>query len=215
MSLIENRAAIGPLHRHVSLRADGQTLPSVADMVATLRPSEPLHCIRPAVISGAAQAFAAAFNGDVLYAVKCNPEPAVLRALWEGGIRHFDCASISEVTLVRRLFPGAAIHFMHPVKSRPAIREAWVLHGVRDFVLDSFGELEKINQEINATETLRPGLFIRIALPETGAVINLSKKFGADFETAVALLRAARPHCRPPRRRLPCRLAMHGPAGLA
>jgi len=191
--LIENRAAVGPLHRHVSLRADEQTLPKVADMVKTLRPSEPLHCIRPAVISGAAQAFSAAFNGDVLYAVKCNPEPAVLRALWEGGIRHFDCASISEVTLVRRLFPGAAIHFMHPVKSRPAIREAWELHGVRDFVLDSFGELEKIGQEINASDTSRSGLFIRIALPETGAVINLSKKFGADFETAVALLQAARP----------------------
>jgi hypothetical protein len=60
MSLIENRAAIGPLHRQVSLRADGQPLPSVADMVATLRPSEPLHCIRPAVISGAAHAFSAA-----------------------------------------------------------------------------------------------------------------------------------------------------------
>lgn len=192
MSLIENRAAIGPLHRHVSLRADSQNLPTVAGMVQTLRPSEPLHCIRPAVISAAAQSFTAAFNGDVLYAVKCNPEPAVLRALWEGGIRHFDCASISEVTLVRRLFPGAAIHFMHPVKSRSAIREAWLLHGVRDFVLDSFGELEKINQEIT-TDAGRPGLFVRIALPETGAVINLSKKFGADFTTAVELLRAARP----------------------
>jgi ornithine decarboxylase len=192
MSLIENRAAIGPLHRHVSLRAEGQTLPQVAELVKTLRPSEPLHCIRPAVISAAAHAFSTSFNGDVLYAVKCNPEPAVLRALWEGGIRHFDCASISEVTLVRRLFPGAAIHFMHPVKSRAAIREAWVLHGVRDFVLDSADELKKIMQEITA-EPVRPGLFIRIALPETGAVINLSKKFGADFETAVALLQAARP----------------------
>jgi ornithine decarboxylase len=78
-----------------------------------------------------------AFNGDVLYAVKCNPEPAVLRAIWAGGVRHFDCASIAEVTLVRRLFPGAAIHFMHPVKSRAAIRDAWILNGVRDFVFDS------------------------------------------------------------------------------
>ncbi len=193
MSLIENRAAIAPLKRRVSLRAGAQTLPSVAEMVASLRPSEPLHCIRSAVIATAAQNFTAAFNGDVLYAVKCNPEPAVLRALWDGGIRHFDCASISEVTLVRRLFPGAHIHFMHPVKSRPAIREAWGLHGVRDFVLDSTSELDKIMQEIGTTADARPGLFIRIGLPETGAVINLSKKFGADFETAVALLRAARP----------------------
>ena len=192
-SLTETRAAIGPPHRHVSLRADSDMLPSVAEMVKTLHPSEPLHCIRPAAISAAARNFAAAFNGDVLYAVKCNPEPAVLRALWEGGIRHFDCASISEVTLVRRLFPGAHIHFMHPVKSRPAIAEAWVLHGVRDFVLDSFSELDKIMAEITASALDRPGLFIRIALPETGAVINLSKKFGTDFAAAIALLRAARP----------------------
>ena len=112
-------------------------------------------------------------------------------------MRHFDCASISEVSLVRRLFPGAEIHFMHPVKSRAAIREAWIVNGVRDFVLDSHAELDKILTEIATPEAAalgaRPGLFIRLALPNTGAAIDLSSKFGADFETAVALLRAARP----------------------
>jgi len=198
MSLIQNRPPVGPLHRHITLRPEAQTLPDVASLVKTLRPEEPLHCIRPAVITAAAQAFTASFNGDVLYAVKCNPEPAVLRALWEGGVRHFDCASISEVTLVRRLFPGADIHFMHPVKSRSAIREAWIVNGVRDFVLDSADELHKILEETGTPEAarlgVRPGLFVRLALPETGAAINLSKKFGADFATAVDLLRAARPH---------------------
>jgi len=198
MSLIQNRPPVGPLHRHITLRPEAQTLPDVSSLVKTLRPEEPLHCIRPAVITAAAQAFTASFNGDVLYAVKCNPEPAVLRALWEGGVRHFDCASISEVTLVRRLFPGADIHFMHPVKSRSAIREAWIVNGVRDFVLDSADELHKILEETGTPEAarlgVRPGLFVRLALPETGAAINLSKKFGADFATAVDLLRAARPH---------------------
>ncbi len=197
MSLIENRAAVGPLHRHISLRADAKILPSVNEMVKMLRPEEPLHCVRPGVISATALAFSTAFNGDVLYAVKCNPEPAVLRAVWDGGVRHFDCASISEVQLVRRLFPGAEIHFMHPVKARSAIREAWMLHCVRDFVLDSASELEKIMQELSKPETAKqdtkPGLFIRLGLPETGAAINLSKKFGADPEGAAALLRAARP----------------------
>ncbi len=197
MSLIENRAAVGPLHHHISLRADAKALPSVNEMVKTLRPEEPLHCVRPGVISATARAFGAAFNGDVLYAVKSNPEPAVLRAVWDGGVRHFDCASISEVQLVRRLFPGAEIHFMHPVKSRAAIREAWMMHSVRDFVLDSEGELEKIMQELGKPETAKPdtkpGLFIRLGLPETGAAINLSKKFGADPTATAALLRAARP----------------------
>jgi len=99
---------------------------------------------------------------------------------------------------VRRLFPGADIHFMHPVKSRSAIREAWIVNGVRDFVLDSADELRKILEETGTPEAarlgVRPGLFVRLALPETGAAINLSKKFGADFATAVDLLRAARPH---------------------
>lgn len=197
MSLIENRAAVGPLRQHISIRAEPKALPCVQEVVRTLRPEEPLYCIRPGVLHAAAAAFSKAFRGTVLYAVKCNPEPTVMRALWEGGIRHFDCASISEVQLVRRLFPGAEIHFMHPVKSRSAIRESWVQHGVRDFVLDSQSELAKLIEELERAEpsgaSAKPGLFIRLGLPETGASINLSKKFGATFEAAVTLLRAARP----------------------
>jgi ornithine decarboxylase len=200
MSLVQNRAAVAPLRRYFSYGEEPAPVPvrSVAETVAKLRPEAPLHCIRPAVITAAASAFVNAFDGEVLYAVKCNPEPTVLRAIWAGGVRHFDCASIAEVTLVRRLFPGAAIHFMHPVKSRAAIRDAWILNGVRDFVLDSQDELEKILAEIGTAEAAEldalPGLFVRLALPKSGAVIDLSSKFGADFETAVALLRAARPH---------------------
>ncbi len=199
MSLIQKRAAVAPLHRHLSLRADtAKHVDSVAGAVAKLRPEEPLHCLRPAVISASARAFVQAFSGDTLYAVKCNPEPAVLRAVWEGGVRHFDCASLSEVTLVRRMFPGAAIHFMHPVKSRAAIREAWLLHGVRDFVFDTADELAKILTEISGSQAVelnaKPGLFVRLALPKSGAAIDLSLKFGAEFEVAVELLRAARPH---------------------
>jgi len=199
MSVIQNRAAVGPLQPHISLRPESAVaIPSVEEMVAKLRPEEPLHCIRPANIAAAARAFVQAFNGDVLYAVKCNPEPAVLRALWDGGVRHFDCASIAEVTLVRRMFPGADIHFMHPVKSRSSIRDAWVLNGVRDFVLDTTTELTKILSEITgpavAALEAAPGLFVRLALPKSGAAIDLSTKFGADVETAVELLRLARPH---------------------
>lgn len=197
MSLTENRVAVGPLNRHISLREGASALLSVNEVVRAMRPEEPLHCVRPGVIKAAARTFSAAFKGDVLYAVKCNPDPSVLRALWEGGVRHFDCASISEVQLVRRLFPGAEIHFMHPVKARSAIRDSWLVHGVRDFVLDSAGELDKIMVELGKSGALReddkPGLFVRLGLPETGAAINLSKKFGATVEEAIALLRQARP----------------------
>jgi len=199
MSLIQNRPAVAQVNRRISLRANAApSVPSVDAAVAKLRPEEPLHCIRPAVITAAARAFVQSFNGETLYAVKCNPEPAVLHALWEGGVRHFDCASIGEVTLIRRLFPGAKIHFMHPVKSRAAIREAWIAAGVRDFVLDHPAELAKILAELATPEAAalnaRPGLFIRLALSKSTAAIDLSTKFGADFDTAVQLLRAARPH---------------------
>ena len=99
-------------------------LPSVEAVVARERPTEPLLCLRPAAIAAAARRFVDAFPGDVLYAVKCNPEPHVLRAVWAGGVRHFDCASLPEIALMRRVLPHAELHFMHPVKSRPAIRAA-------------------------------------------------------------------------------------------
>jgi ornithine decarboxylase len=115
----------------------------------------------------------------------------VLRALWRGGIRRFDCASLGEVRLVRSMFDEAAIHFMHPVKPRGAIREAWQRHGVRDFVLDSAAELAKVIEETGGGGL---GLVVRLALPKGGAMYDLSGKFGAPEAEAVALLRAARPH---------------------
>jgi ornithine decarboxylase len=186
------RLAVAPVRRRVD--AAPQPRMTVDAAVAAERPTDPMHCLRPAVIAEAAAAFVEAFPGDVLYAVKCNPEPRVLRALWQGGVRHFDCASPAEVALVRSLFADAAIHYMHPVKARPAIREAYATHGVRDFSLDSVAELRKILDETGGSGEL--GLFIRLALPKGSAVYDLSGKFGAEMADAVELLRAARVHAR-------------------
>jgi ornithine decarboxylase len=150
-----------------------------------------MHCLRPDAVVEAAANFVAGFPGDVLYAVKCNPEPTVLLAVWDGGVRHFDCASAPEVALVRRLLPDAAIHFMHPVKSRPGIRAAWAA-GVRDFSLDHSDELAKIRQETGGDGEV--GLFVRLAMPRGRAAYDLSGKFGASVDDAAALLRTARPH---------------------
>lgn len=191
MSASRNRSAVSPLRR--SFVAYPVRRPTVDEVVASDRPEEPIHCLRPAAVTVAAREFVRAFPGDVLYAVKCNPDPAVLRALHDGGIRHFDCASLPEIRLVRDMFPDAAIHFMHPIKARGAIREAWERHGVRDFVLDSVEELAKIRSEVAATGVPGAlGLIVRIALPKGGAVLDLSGKFGADGIVAVELLRAAR-----------------------
>ncbi len=189
MTQFRSRSAVAALSRGFDATA---MLPSVDAAVGVLLPSEPMHCLRPAVVTAAARRMVEAFPGDVLYAVKCNPDLSVLRAIWDGGVRHFDCASAPEVSMVRSVFPDAAIHFMHPVKARHAIREAYAQHGVRDFVLDSADELAKILQETDNAGDL--GLFVRLALPAGGAAYDLSGKFGAPVDEAAELLRAARPH---------------------
>lgn len=192
MDLLRFRSAVSPLRR--GFDPAPASLPCVDELVRVSRPEEPMHCLRPGTLAATARAFVAAFPGEVLYAVKCNPEPAVLRALWAGGVRQFDCASPAEVALVRAMFPDAAIHFMHPVKARGAIREAWARHGVRDFAVDSAAELAKLREETAATGVAGDlGLIVRLALPKGEAVLDLSGKFGADAEDAVALLRGARP----------------------
>jgi ornithine decarboxylase len=192
MSVVtRTRSAVSPLRR--PFVAYPVRRPTVDEVVAADRPEEPIHCLRPVAVAETAHDFVQAFPGDVLYAVKCNPDPAVLRALWDGGVRHFDCASLPEIRLVRDMFPDAVIHFMHPIKARGAIREAWDRHDVRDFVLDSADELAKIRTEVAATGVHgNLGLIVRIALPKGGAKLDLSGKFGAETDAAADLLRSAR-----------------------
>lgn len=187
------RVAVSPLRRDVAQRDLARALPSVDAAVAGIRPEEPLHCLRPQAITAAARSFVEAFAGKTLYAVKCNPDPRVLSALWRGGVRAFDCASPAEISVVRQVLPGASIHYMHPVKARSAIRMAFA-EGVRDFALDGGEELEKILAETGAPDDL--GLIVRIALPKGGAALDLSGKFGVAPDEAAALVRRARRHAR-------------------
>jgi ornithine decarboxylase len=193
MSHMRFRHSVAPIRRSSESRISTRhrVLPTIAEAVLTERPSVPMHCLRPHVARDAARRFVDLFPGQVLYAVKCNPEPALLRALWAGGVRHFDCASAGEVRLVRHLLPDARIHFMHPVKSRPAIREAWEWHGVRDFVIDSAAELAKVLEETSGAYA-DLGLVVRVSLPKGGAVYDLSGKFGAEPAEAVRLLKLSR-----------------------
>lgn len=194
MARTATKLAVSPLRRRVD---PTRALANVRSIVRSERPEEPVHCLRPETIAATARLFVGAFPGNVLYAVKCNPEPRVLRALWAGGIRHFDCASAAEVTLVRQMFADAEIHFMHPVKSRSAIRDAYSRHGVRDFVIDSADELAKIVEETRARrDKRRLGLIVRLAVGGKGAAYDLTGKFGATPAEAAALLRAARPWAR-------------------
>lgn len=163
---------------------------SVGDVLRAYDGDDAIFVLYPKKIAAAARTFLNGFPGKVLYAVKANPHPAVLKTLWTSGVRHFDVASTREVDLVQSVVPGARLFFMHPVKSRAAIRHAYSV-GVRDFSFDSADELQKMVEETGYAPDLN--LHLRVALPKGGAAMPLSGKFGADFETAIELLRAARP----------------------
>lgn len=188
MTILRYRSSVTQLRR--TSGGPRRALPGVTETVLAKRPDEPLHCLRPGVFAASAARFTELFPGDVLYAVKCNPEPAVLRALVSGGVRHFDAASLAEVRLVHGLCPEATIHFMHPIKPRSAIRAAYGQFGVRDFSLDTVDELAKILDETDHAGDL--GLLVRLGLPKGKAVYDLSGKFGAPVAEAAALLRDCR-----------------------
>ncbi len=163
---------------------------SVDDVAKRLKPEAPVQCVFPESIRAQAQNFLTQFPGQVLYAVKCNPGAEFLRHMHAAGIRQFDVASLDEVRLVKGLFPkGVELHFMHPVKSRDAIRAAYKL-GVRTFALDSVGELMKIMEETKSAKDLK--LFVRLAVSGNAAAYDLSGKFGAAPSAAADLLRHAR-----------------------
>ncbi|WP_370237106.1 MULTISPECIES: type III PLP-dependent enzyme [Henriciella] len=164
---------------------------SVGDVLRAYEGDDAIFVLYPKKIAAAARTFLNGFPGKVLYAVKANPHPAVIKTLWTTGVRNFDVASTREVELVQSIAPSAKLFFMHPVKSRAAIRHAYAA-GVRDFSFDSAEELQKMLEETGYANDLC--LHLRVALPKGNAAMPLSGKFGADREAAVDLLQATRPH---------------------
>src|ERR1700733_11007146 len=123
----------------MNLRATDMNLPrfaSVEQLIEKLRPGDPVYILFPEKFQIAARRFLDAFPGDTLFAVKANPAPQVLEFVHASGIRHFDTASLSEIELVRGMFPNAQCHFMAPVRLPGTAAIAYSRHGVRDFVVD-------------------------------------------------------------------------------
>ena len=164
---------------------------SVEDAINAYEGDDAIYVLYPKKIEAAAHTFLNGFPGKVLYAVKANPHPAVLKILWASGIRSFDVASIREIDLVRNTCPDAELYLMHPVKSRRTIQHAYA-SGVRQYAFDCAAELGKILVETNDADDLH--LHLRLALPKSGsASMPLDGKYGAKYREAIELLRAARP----------------------
>jgi ornithine decarboxylase len=160
---------------------------SVEKVIERLKPSEPVYVLHPGKFAEAAKRFLDHFPGDTMYAVKANPAPLVLDQVYAAGIRHYDTASLPEIELIRGKFPDAICHFMAPVRAVGAAKAAFEKFGVTDYVVDCDFELEKLLSEIKQPKKIR--IFVRIATPLGGALLELSSKFGATQEDAAKMLK--------------------------
>ena len=164
-----------------------QKFKSVDELVNQLKPTEPVYCIRRNSIRLASKFFQNKFPGKILYAVKTNPHPLVLQTLLDSGIKHYDVASIKEIETIKNLNPEVECSYMHTVKSREDIKEAYFKYNIKTFALDTKDELIKIIESTNHAKDLR--LFVRVSVSNEHAEIDLSKKFGAITSEAAGLLR--------------------------
>ena len=171
-----------------------QKFKSVEELVNQLKPTEPVYCIRKKSIQLASKYFQNKFPGKVLYAVKTNPHPIVLKTIIESGIENFDVASIKEIEAIRKIKPNSKCSYMHTVKSRESIKEAYFKHKIKSFSLDTKDELIKIIESTNQAKDLE--LFVRVAVSNEHAEIDLSKKFGAINSEATGLLRLAKQYAK-------------------
>jgi ornithine decarboxylase len=128
------------------------------------------------------------------YAVKANPEPAIVRTLYRAGAS-FDVASFPEFMLVyeniRHLPPKEQQDFIwdkiiyaNPTKPKETLQQ---LNQYKPLVtFDNLTELQKIKQHAP-----QAGVVARIRVPNTGSMVELSSKFGCDPGEAVDLIHAA------------------------
>lgn len=159
--------------------------PGVAELLRRKSTGLPVFCYYPQRVRNAVADFVRLFPGQVLYALKANPDPDLIRWVLEGGVSGFDVASIAEIELARAALPGGLCAYNHPVKPRESIRRAWRDFGVREFVVDHGAELDKLFDEAASDVTVQ----VRVATHGTGAAVGFSDKFGAAPDDAAALLR--------------------------
>lgn len=158
-----------------------------SELLRTQQPDNPVMFFAPTLLQATARRFIEGFPGMVTYAVKSNPDEMVIQNLVAAGVRGFDVASPNEIDMIRRLAPGAALHYNNPVRARSEIRQA-VAAGVRSWSVDSHSELDKLIALVPAAGC---EISVRYKLPVSGAAYNFGAKFGATVEVAAELLARA------------------------
>ena len=128
------------------------------------------------------------------FAVKANPDPEIIRTLYQAGAS-FDVASFPEFQLVhenikdlpaqqRQDFIWDKIIYSHPIKANETLR---LLNQYKPlFTYDNYEEIKKV--KLHAPDV---GMLLRLRVPNTGAMVELSSKFGAEPGEAVDLIEAS------------------------
>ena len=128
------------------------------------------------------------------YAVKANSDPAIVKTFYEAGAS-FDVASMPEFRIVyeyikdmpdkeRQAWIWDKIIYANPTKAEATLQE---LNQYKPLVTyDNYEEIKKIKRHAPLA-----GLALRIKVPNTGAMVELSSKFGAAPGEAVDLILAA------------------------
>ena len=165
---------------------------NVDELVNELKPDYPVYCIRPESIKKSTKFFKDNFLGKVLYAVKTNPNEKVIKEIISNGIEDFDVASLNEIKLIKKIKPEANLYFMHTIKNKESVSSAYFDYGVKNFALDHKDELGKILEATNQAKDLN--LYVRIAVSNEHAEIDLSRKFGALPSEALGLVRLCKEH---------------------
>ncbi|KAL1965925.1 hypothetical protein VTN77DRAFT_5058 [Rasamsonia byssochlamydoides] len=120
------------------------------------------------------------------YAVKCNPDPEILRLMAKLG-NGFDCASKAEIDLALQTgVDPSRIIYAQPCKTKSFIRYARQ-KGVKQMTFDNADELYKIKADFPDAE-----LYLRILTDDSTSLCRLSMKFGASLDVARSLLELAR-----------------------
>merc|ERR1711965_821618 len=165
---------------------------SVNELVNSLKPGFACVDLRLEEIKKSTTFFKKNFPGKILYAVKTNPHEKVIKQIISNGIKDFDVASLSEIKLIKKISSEVNVHFMHTIKSKESISSAYHDYGVKSFSLDNKDELRKILEATNQAKDLK--LFVRIAISNEHAEIDLSRKFGAHPSEALGLVRLCKEH---------------------
>ncbi|SMQ52190.1 unnamed protein product [Zymoseptoria tritici ST99CH_1A5] len=120
------------------------------------------------------------------YAVKCNPDPAVLKLLAKLGAG-FDCASKTEIEQVLGMgVDTSRIIYAQPCKTKSYLRYT-SKQGVKQMTFDNTDELYKIKDIYPEAE-----LFLRIFTDDSASLCRLSQKFGASMDNVQELLALAK-----------------------